>query len=273
MRSGGGARPRSRSPGSSGSSSSRSAGSSDGIGTAKPGGRRLSSRPEPFSSSRPGRSPSCLQAEMRQEVLAGAVGDRPARHLAAAARLDPAGLHQHVEGALRHHHAADFLDLGAGHRLVVGDDGERLDRGARQLLRDHRFLGEQPRQIARGAEGPLVADADEVDAARGIFRLQRAQAALRSTSSGSRAPSVFSSSGTAAANSSASSSRRCSGRTSAAAPPISRSARALSSSWGMMRRSAKAAMPPNLLAFYSVARGIAALELTAASAASSRLRR
>src|SRR6185312_982325 len=56
-RSGGGARPRSRSPGSSGSSSSRSAGSSDGIGTEKPGGRRLSSRPEPFSSSRPGRSP------------------------------------------------------------------------------------------------------------------------------------------------------------------------------------------------------------------------
>ena len=140
MRSGGGARPRSRSPGSSGSSSSRSAGSSDGIGTAKPGGRRLSSRPEPFSSSRPGRSPSCLQAEMRQEVLGGAVGDRPARRLAAAARPDPAGLHQHVERALRHRHAADFLDLGAGHRLVIGDDGERLDRGARQLLRDHRFL-------------------------------------------------------------------------------------------------------------------------------------
>src|SRR5512134_3513237 len=31
-----------------------------------------------------------LQAEMRQEILGRAVGDRPARHLAAAARLDPA---------------------------------------------------------------------------------------------------------------------------------------------------------------------------------------
>ena len=30
------------------------------------------------------------------------------------------------------------------------------------------------------------------------------------------------------------------------------SALAFSSSWGMMRRSAKAAMPPNLLALYSV---------------------
>ena len=108
MRSGGGARPRSRSPGSSGSSSSRSAGSSDGIGTAKPGGRRPSSRPEPFSSSRPGRSPSCLEPEMRQEVLGGAVGDRAARHLAAAARPDPAGLQQHVERALRHRRRRGF---------------------------------------------------------------------------------------------------------------------------------------------------------------------
>ena len=178
MRSGGGARPRSRSPGSSGSSSSRSAGSSDGIGTAKPGGRRLSSRPEPFSSSRPGRSPSSSRPKCDRKSSRRAVGDRPARHLAAAARLDPAGFHQHVEGALRHHHAADFLDLGAGHRLVVGDHGERLDRGARQLLRNDGFLGEQPRQIAGGAEGPLAGDADEVDAARGIFGLQRAEARL-----------------------------------------------------------------------------------------------
>src|SRR5262249_28177860 len=58
VRSGGGARPRSSSAGSSGSSSSCKAGSSDGIGTEKPGGSRPSSRPEPLSSSSPGRSPT-----------------------------------------------------------------------------------------------------------------------------------------------------------------------------------------------------------------------
>src|SRR3954453_8087326 len=58
VRSGGGARPRSRSPGSSGSSSSRKAGSSDGTGTEKPGGSRPSSMPAPLSSSSPGRSPT-----------------------------------------------------------------------------------------------------------------------------------------------------------------------------------------------------------------------
>ena len=43
---------------------------------------------------------------------------------------------------------------------------------------DHGFLGQQPRQVARGAERPLAADAHEIDAARRIFGLQRAQARL-----------------------------------------------------------------------------------------------
>ena len=112
---------------------------------------------------------------MRQEGFGGAVGDRPARRLAAAARADPAGFHQHVEGALGHHDAADFLDLNARHRLMVGDHRQRLDRGARQLLRDHGFLGEQPRQVAGGAERPLGAELHQVDAARRVLRLQGAQ--------------------------------------------------------------------------------------------------
>src|SRR5262245_41224527 len=49
---------RSSSSGSSGSSSSRKAGSSDGAGTAKPAGNRPSNRPEPLSSSSPGKSPT-----------------------------------------------------------------------------------------------------------------------------------------------------------------------------------------------------------------------
>ena len=72
-------------------------------------------------------------------------------------------------------HAADFLDLGARDRLMIGDDGERLDRRARQLPRLGGFPGHQPRQIAGGAERPFVGDAHQIDAARGVFRLQLRQ--------------------------------------------------------------------------------------------------
>src|SRR5258705_10801499 len=58
VRSGGGARPRSRSPGSSGSSSSRKVGASEGIGTENSGGSRPSNMPAPLSSSSPGRTPT-----------------------------------------------------------------------------------------------------------------------------------------------------------------------------------------------------------------------
>ena len=112
---------------------------------------------------------------MRDEGFGRAIGDRPARHLAAAARPDPAGLEQHVDRALRHGDAADVLDLGARHRLVIGDDRERLDRRARQLARLHRLARQQPGEVVRGAERPFAVDAHEIDAARGIFVLQQRQ--------------------------------------------------------------------------------------------------
>ena len=82
----------------------------------------------------PGRSPIASRPKCDRKPRR-AVGQRPARRLAAAARPDPAGLQQHVERALGGRDAADVLDLGARHRLVIGDDRERLDRRARQLLR------------------------------------------------------------------------------------------------------------------------------------------
>src|SRR5262249_39095122 len=42
-----------------------------------------------------------VESEMRQESLGGAESQRTPGHLAAAARLDPAGLQQHVDRALR----------------------------------------------------------------------------------------------------------------------------------------------------------------------------
>ena len=50
--------------------------------------------------------------------------------------------------ALGQRDAADVLDLGAGDGLVIGDDGERFDRGARQALLFRLFLAQQEGQIA-----------------------------------------------------------------------------------------------------------------------------
>ncbi len=60
----------------------------------------------------------------------------------------------------------------ARHRLVIGDDRERLDRGARELARLGRFLAQEPGQVGGGAERPLAVDAHQIDAARGVFLLQ-----------------------------------------------------------------------------------------------------
>ena len=57
-------------------------------------------------------------------------------------------LQKNIESALRGGHTANFLDLGAGDRLVIGDDGERFDRGAREFLGDHHFARQKPGEIA-----------------------------------------------------------------------------------------------------------------------------
>ncbi len=118
---------------SSGSSSGRRLASSSGWGTPKPGGSLPSNRPAPCNSSRPGRSPIASRPKWTEEFQARAIGDRPARRFAAPAHAHPARLHQHVERAFGDGDAADFLDVGARHRLVIGDDRQRLDRRARQF--------------------------------------------------------------------------------------------------------------------------------------------
>ena len=68
---------------------------------------------------------------MDEEGVRRAVGYRTSRRLAAPAHAHPARLEQHVERALGDGDASDILDLGARHRLVIGHDRQRLDRGAR----------------------------------------------------------------------------------------------------------------------------------------------
>src|SRR6185295_6989223 len=75
-----------------------------------------------------------VEAEMGEERLGRAVSDRATRRAAPSAHPDPASLEQHVERALTGHDPPNLLDLGAGHRLVVGNDGERFERGSRQPL-------------------------------------------------------------------------------------------------------------------------------------------
>ena len=149
----------SRSMSVSGSSSSvSSSGSDGGSGIEKLDGMRGDSSPAPFSSSMPGRSRTSVQPEMVEEFVGGAVGDRTAGRAAAAAHAHPFGLHQRVERALGGLDAADVLDLGARHRLVVGDDRQHFERGARQLLLLHGVAAHQEGEVAGGAERPGVAD-------------------------------------------------------------------------------------------------------------------
>ena len=110
---------------------------------------------------------------MLEELGGRAVGHRAPRRAAAAAQFDPARLQQHVDGALRGAHPPDLLDLGAGDRLVIGDDGERLQRRARQAALLDRLLLQQEGQIVGGAERPFAGDAcTRLTPRRGIGALQ-----------------------------------------------------------------------------------------------------
>src|SRR5262249_62133271 len=92
---------------------------------------------------------------MAEKSLRGAIGYRTPRRPPAAPQFDPSGLEQNIEGALRCAHAPNLLDLGASDRLVIGDDGQRLECGARQAALLDRFpLGQKGKSVG-GAEAPL----------------------------------------------------------------------------------------------------------------------
>src|SRR4051794_32305943 len=69
-----------------------------------------------------------VEAEMREKLRGRRPSQRPSRSLAPAGWAYPAGLDQPVERKAGQRDAADRLDLGARHRLVIGDDRQRLDR-------------------------------------------------------------------------------------------------------------------------------------------------
>src|SRR3546814_13054607 len=98
-----------------------------------------------------------FQAEVIEEAVGGAPGDRAARRLAAPLGTDPADLQQRIERALGEGDAPDLLDLRAGHRLVVGDHRQSPQGDARQLA-THPVLQRQTRTGVPGARaGPAPA--------------------------------------------------------------------------------------------------------------------
>ena len=72
-------------------------------------------------------------------MIKKALGDnerhRAAGRQLAAAKANPFELDQLIDCATADRDAADFLDLSARDRLVVGDDRQGLDRGAADSLR------------------------------------------------------------------------------------------------------------------------------------------
>ena len=97
------------------------------------------------------------EGEVVQKRLRHHEGHGTARGQPATPEADPRQLEQLVQRAARQGDATDFLDLRAGDGLVIGDDRQRLHRGAGQAARFHHLVPEQAGEVRRGAEGPALA--------------------------------------------------------------------------------------------------------------------
>ena len=115
---------------------------------------------------------------MLQEAVGRGVGHRPAGRTPASAQAHEAHLQQHVQGAARQGHAAHAFDLGAGDGLVVGDDGEGLQRRTRQATRLLALLGHQEAEVFGGAETPAAGDLIQLDPPPGVAFTQPRESAF-----------------------------------------------------------------------------------------------
>src|SRR4051794_6467173 len=105
------------------------------------------------------------EPEKGQELGCRPIEQRPTGALPAPGRPNPTRIHQHVERALRDLDAADCFDFGAAHRLVIGNDRERLRRRARQAPGLLARSPQKVREVWRGLEMPAPAALHELDAA------------------------------------------------------------------------------------------------------------
>ena len=122
-----------------------------------------------------------LEAEVEEELLRGAVEDRPAHDLLAAHDADEALLEERLHDAARLD-AAQLDDLGQGDRLLVGDHGERLEGLDREPGRRARVEQLADPVVVLGARGDLVAAGDLARAAARARRARSPPAAPRAAS-------------------------------------------------------------------------------------------
>jgi hypothetical protein len=87
--------------------------------------------------------------------------------------------------------AANFLDLGSGQRLVVGNDGQCLHGRARGFAHHRPLDLHEWRQVGRGSQCPAVADLDQIDAAIGVERGQLGEQFLGIGLIGQMAPNLI----------------------------------------------------------------------------------
>ncbi len=111
-----------------------------------------------------------VDAEVAHELARGVVGEGLTEGVGAATDVDQALVEQGFHAAVDVH-AADGLDLGLGHRLFVGHDGEGFQCGLRQAAR-----GGLLEQAAR--PGEILRQRPQAERAVGLGDLERILAAL-----------------------------------------------------------------------------------------------
>src|SRR2546430_11477214 len=113
------------------------------------------------------------QPEIVEKLAGGGVKRRPARRLALAHGVDPAAVLQRLDDLAGNRHAADVLDVAAGHRLAVSDDGEGFHDGAgvARWLFGEQALEVRP-EFGAGLEPPAAGQADQLDPAAVPFLAQ-----------------------------------------------------------------------------------------------------
>ena len=106
------------------------------------------------------------QAQVVEELARGGVERRATDRLAVADDLDPAAVLELLEDHRVDGHPADVLHVAAGHGLAVGNDGQRLESGARVAGRLLRVQAIQVvAHLGPALEAPAGGDVDQFQAA------------------------------------------------------------------------------------------------------------
>lgn len=102
-----------------------------------------------------------------EKLFGGPVQAGPSGYLQAAALLDELPVQQQADG-IGAVHTPDLIHIGPGGGLVVGDDGQHLQRRLAELggLADLKGFSDHIRVVRRGTQLPGILHAQQPDAPR-----------------------------------------------------------------------------------------------------------